>query len=96
MLEQGLVAQADVDKVKVSYEEAKTKRDLAQQQLNMVNQGPREEEIRGAEALLAGSASILEAGRSQSRKRAGETGGCSGGRSGCAASSRCNSIGAIR
>ncbi|NEW09126.1 biotin/lipoyl-binding protein [Paenibacillus sp. SYP-B3998] len=52
MLEQGLVAQADVDKVKVSYQEAKTKRDLAEQQLNMANQGPREEEIRGAEALL--------------------------------------------
>ncbi|MGG1555066.1 HlyD family secretion protein [Paenibacillus ferrarius] len=60
MLVQGLVSQADVDKVKVSYEEAKTKRDLAQQQLSMANQGPREEEVRGAEALLAQAQAALK------------------------------------
>ncbi|MDQ0901863.1 HlyD family secretion protein [Paenibacillus sp. V4I7] len=75
MLEQGLVAQADVDKVKVSYEEAKTKRDLAQQQLNMANQGPREEEIRGAEALLAqaqASLKLAEANRGNVQVRQGD------------------------
>ncbi|MBD0384267.1 HlyD family secretion protein [Paenibacillus sedimenti] len=60
MLEQGLVSQAEVDKVKVSYQEAKTKRDLAEQQYNMSNQGPREEEIRGAEAQLEQAKAALK------------------------------------
>ncbi|MGQ7890285.1 HlyD family secretion protein [Paenibacillus sp. WC2504] len=75
MLEQGLVSQADVDKVKVSFEEAKTKRDLAQQQLNMANQGPREEEIRGAEALLEqaqASLKLAEANRGTVQVRQGD------------------------
>lgn len=60
MLEQGLVSQAEVDKVKVSYEEAKNKFNLAEQQAKMVEQGPREEEIRGAEALLAQAKATLD------------------------------------
>ncbi|MDD9272263.1 HlyD family secretion protein [Paenibacillus sp. GCM10023248] len=75
LLEQGLVSQADVDKVKISYEEAKTKRDLAQQQLNMANQGPREEEIRGAEALLEqakASLKLAEANRGTVQVRQGD------------------------
>ncbi|WP_261807931.1 HlyD family secretion protein [Paenibacillus sp. N3.4] len=75
MLEQGLVAQADVDKVKVSYQEAKTKRDLAEQQLNMANQGPREEEIRGAEALLEqakATVALAEANRATVQVRQGD------------------------
>jgi|GEM_PF-291514 len=75
MLEQGLVAQADVDKVKVSYQEAKTKRDLAEQQYNMANQGPREEEIRGAETLLEQAKAALklaEANRETVQVRQGD------------------------
>ncbi|MFC5450049.1 HlyD family secretion protein [Paenibacillus aestuarii] len=75
MLEQGLVAQADVDKVKVSYQEAKTKRDLAEQQYNMASQGPREEEIRGAEALLEQAKAALklaEANRETVQVRQGD------------------------
>ncbi|MEW9701334.1 HlyD family secretion protein [Paenibacillus sp. SI8] len=75
MLTQGLVSQADVDKVKVSYQEAKTKRDLAEQQYNIANIGPREEEIRGAEALLEqakASLKLAEANRETVKVRQGD------------------------
>ncbi|UJF32456.1 HlyD family secretion protein [Paenibacillus hexagrammi] len=75
MLEEGLVAQADIDKVKASYQEAKMKRDLAEQQLNMATQGPREEEIRGAEALLEqakAALSLAEANRETVKVRQGD------------------------
>ncbi|KIL40975.1 MFP transporter [Gordoniibacillus kamchatkensis] len=75
MLEQGLVSEADVDKVKISYQEAKTKYDLAQQQYDMVQQGPREEEVRGAESLLEQAKAAYElavAGREQVQVRQGD------------------------
>ncbi|WP_341416422.1 HlyD family secretion protein [Paenibacillus filicis] len=75
LLEQGLVAQADVDKVKVSHQEAKAKLELAEQQRALVNQGPREEEVRGAEALLEQAKAALglaQAGRAQVLVRQGD------------------------
>lgn len=52
LYDQGLIAQSEVDKVKVSYQEAKGKYEAAQQQYALAMTGSREEEIRGAEALL--------------------------------------------
>ncbi|WP_054796735.1 HlyD family secretion protein [Paenibacillus sp. tmac-D7] len=75
MLAEGLVAQADVDKVNVSYQEAKTKYELAQQQYNLAQQGPREEEIRAAEAQLEQAKAALglaQAGREQVAVREGD------------------------
>ncbi|MFC0211256.1 HlyD family secretion protein [Paenibacillus chartarius] len=75
MLEQGLVAQADVDKSKVSYQEAKTKYDLAEQQMKLVQQGPRDEEVRGAEAQLAQAKAALQlaiANKEQVKVRQGD------------------------
>ncbi|SDC67245.1 HlyD family secretion protein [Paenibacillus sp. UNCCL117] len=75
LLEQGLIAQAEVDKVKVSHQEAKAKLELAEQQRNLVNQGPREEEVRGAEALLEQAKAALglaQAGRAQVLVRQGD------------------------
>lgn len=60
LLDQGLIAQVEVDKVKVSYQEAKGKYDAAQQQYNLAMTGPREEEIRGAESLLEQAKGALE------------------------------------
>lgn len=75
LLEEGLVSKADVDKTKVSYQEARTKVELAEQQLSMANQGPREEEVRAAEALLEQAKAALqlaEAGREQVTVRQGD------------------------
>ncbi|MBP1155366.1 MULTISPECIES: HlyD family efflux transporter periplasmic adaptor subunit [unclassified Paenibacillus] len=75
LLEEGLVSKADVDKTKVNYREAQTKFELAEQQLSMANQGPREEEVRAAEALLEQAKATLqlaEAGREQVAVRQGD------------------------
>ncbi|WP_159886569.1 HlyD family secretion protein [Paenibacillus puerhi] len=75
LLDEGLIAQAEVDKAKVSHQEAKAKLELAEQQRNLVNQGPREEEVRAAEALLEQAQAALglaQAGRAQILVRQGD------------------------
>ncbi|WP_284641031.1 HlyD family secretion protein [Paenibacillus silviterrae] len=75
LLAEGLIAKADADKAKVSFEEAKAKYELAQQQAALVNQGPRPEEIQGAEAMLEqarASLRLAEAGREQVQIRQGD------------------------
>jgi HlyD family secretion protein len=75
LLAEGLIAKAEVDKVQVSYEEAKMKYELAQQQNALVQQGPRAEELKGAEAQLEQARAALrlaEANRKQVLVREGD------------------------
>lgn len=73
--DQGLIAQVEVDKAKVSYQEAKGKYEMAQQQNALALTGPREEEIRGAEALLEqakGALELAQANKAQVTVREGD------------------------
>lgn len=75
MLEEGLVSQAEADKVSASYQEAKAKYELAEQQVQLVNEGARKEEIQAAEATLQQAKAALllaEANREQVAVREGD------------------------
>ncbi|WP_243735089.1 HlyD family secretion protein [Paenibacillus turpanensis] len=75
LFQEGLAAKTDVDKANVSYQEAKAKYDAAFQQNELVTQGPREEEVRAAEAQLEQAQSALQlaqASRAQVPVRQGD------------------------
>lgn len=75
LFDQGLIAQTEVDKAQVSYQEAKGKYEAAQQQNELASIGPREEEIRGAEAQLdqaKGALELAQANKEQVPVRQGD------------------------
>lgn len=65
LFEKGFVSQSDVDAARTQWEIAKSRTQAAQKQLDLVKAGPREEEIKAAEAQVALQKAALEAAEAE-------------------------------
>src|SRR5690606_25119186 len=72
LLKNGLASQASVDEATLQYEKAKAEYEAAQQQVAMIRNGSRQEEIKAAEAQVEQAKAALEmakAGKGQVQLR---------------------------